>query len=85
MSNNEFRRKSAIVQKVLGEEAERLSRESGFVERQSKMTGTGFALTLILGWLDNPEATLNKLIQGSYQLGIDISESGSISASMNRR
>ena len=76
MPSNEFIRRSAIVQEMLGEEAEKLGRESGFVERQSKMTGAGFATTLILGWLDNPQATLNELIQGSQQLGIDISESG---------
>lgn len=76
MSTDEFRRKSEMVQEVLGQEAEALSRASGFVERRSKMTGTGFAITLMLGWLDNPKATLNELIQGSYELGIDISESG---------
>jgi hypothetical protein len=76
MSKHEFRRKSELLQKVLGDEAERCSRESQFVRRQSKVTGTGFATTVILGWLDNPKATLNELIQGSHQLGIAISESG---------
>jgi hypothetical protein len=64
------------MQGFLGEEADQLSRTSGFVVRQSKMTGAGFATTLLMGWLDNPEATLNELVQNSYQLGIEISESG---------
>lgn len=76
MSQQEFTRKSQVMQHMLEEVAEEFSRETGFVQRRSKMNGKVFAQTMIMGWLDNPEATLNELVQGSRQLGVEISESG---------
>ncbi len=40
------------------------------------MTATIFAETMILGLLDNPEASLNDLVQISAKLGVAISEPG---------
>lgn len=76
MSTVKFSQKSKMLQEFLSKEAEQCSRESGFVLRQSKMTGACFATTLIMSWLANPEATLNDLIQSSSELGITITESG---------
>lgn len=76
MSQQEFNRKSQQVQNFLEDVAYDISRETGFVQRESKMNGKVFAQTLILGWLDNPEASLNELVQCSAQLGVTISESG---------
>jgi len=49
---------------------------SGFVKRRSKMTAEVFAETMIIGLLDNPEASLNDLVQISAKLGVEISEPG---------
>lgn len=76
MSRAECKRKSEVLQAFLDEEAEQVGRESGFVQRQSKLSGAGFAKTVVLGWLGRPEATLNELVQSSDALGIRISESG---------
>lgn len=76
MSQQEFNRKSKLVQNFLEDVAQDFSRETGFVQRESKMNGKVFAETLVLGWMDNPEASLNELVQCSAQLGVEISESG---------
>lgn len=76
MSQQECNRKSELMQEVLGKAATDLSRTTGFVQRASKMDGQVFAQTLVMGWLANPEATLNELVQYSAELGVSISEAG---------
>jgi len=51
-------------------------RETGFVQHKSKMTGACFVQTRVLGWLANPEASLNQLVQVSADLGVDIRVAG---------
>lgn len=58
---------------LLTETASRLGRETGFVQRQSKLDGAGFARTTVLGWLQHPEATLSALAQTTTTLGIPVS------------
>ena len=76
MSKQEFSRKSKLLQEFLGEIADEEAKASGFVERESKMSGQSFAQTVILGWMENPEGSLNDLVRCSAELGVDISESG---------
>jgi hypothetical protein len=76
MPQVEFIRKSNLLQTLLEEATTRLGAATGFVKRQSKLTASKFAMTLILGWLDKPQATLNDLVQVSEDLGVEISESG---------
>jgi len=76
MPQVEFIRKSNLLQTILEESATQLGAAAGFVKRQSKMTASKFAITVILGWLDKPQATLNDLVQVSEDLGVEISESG---------
>ena len=47
-----------------------------FIQRQRKFSGSGFIQTLVFGWLDNPEATLEELCQTAATLGIEISSPG---------
>ena len=64
------------MQTVLTTKADEAANETGFVQRKSKMGGASFAQTLVLGWLQNPEATLEELTQTSAALGVTITPQG---------
>jgi hypothetical protein len=64
------------MQTVLGPTAERLARETGFVQRASKLTGAKFAQTLTFGWLGHPDCTLEGLAQMATSLGVPITPQG---------
>jgi hypothetical protein len=64
------------LQEVLNEKADILGRESGFIKRQRKLSGGGFAQTLVFTWLSNPDATVEELSQTAATLGISISAQG---------
>jgi len=65
-----------VLQAVLGPTAETEAKKTGFVQRQSKLTGAKFVQTLVFGWLENPEATLEELAQTAMALGVSISPQG---------
>ena len=50
--------------------------ETGFMKRKRKITGSKFIQTLVFGWLDNPDATLEELTQTGVKVGLDISPQG---------
>lgn len=56
--------------------ADLLAWQTGFVQRQSKFSGSRCAQTLTFGWLQNPNATLTELAQTSTSLGAAISPQG---------
>lgn len=64
------------MQAVLTTVADKAARETRFVQRESKLGGAAFAQTLILGWLENPEATLEELSQTAAALGVVITPQG---------
>jgi hypothetical protein len=64
------------LQTVFTSVADTAARDSGFVQRQSKLTGNVFVQTLTFGWLDNPQATLEELAQTATTLGVPISAQG---------
>ncbi len=76
MSQIKFIRKSEKLQTLLEEFTSKIGRATGFIKRASKMTAAKYVMTLTLGWLDNPEASLNELVQVSEELGVEISASG---------
>ena len=68
-----------IGQKIshfFSETAERMSRASRFVQRESKMTGPLFIKTLVFGWVENPRATLDNLAEVADDLGVEITGEG---------
>jgi hypothetical protein len=75
-SKDEYSRKSEMIQEFMQPIATEQGAASGFVKRQSKMTAEAFTQTMVLGILDNPEASLNDLVQISAKLGVEISEPG---------
>jgi Transposase DDE domain len=50
------------LQTLLTTEAEKAAQESGFVKRRRKLTGPVFVQTLVGGWLADPTATLEALV-----------------------
>ena len=64
------------MQAVLTRVADIIGRETSFIQRQRKFSGSGFVQTLVFGWLSNPEATLEELCQTAATLGIEITPQG---------
>jgi hypothetical protein len=64
------------LQELLEKESEKLSIESKFVKRDSKLTGEKFAKGLIFGWQSNPDARLYQLKKTLEIFGVKISEQG---------
>lgn len=67
---------SRALQSVFLSKADDAARETGFRQRQSKLTGSVFVQTLTFGWLHNPQATLEELAQVCNSLGVTISPQG---------
>lgn len=64
------------LQDLLINDADLLERESGFIQRQRKLSGASFAQTLVFGWQANPHASLEELCQSACNSGIIISPQG---------
>ena len=60
------------MQGVLTKSADIIGRETGFIKRLRKLSGSGFVQTLVFGWLSNPDSTVEELCQIAATLGIDI-------------
>jgi hypothetical protein len=75
MSKAEFKRSKAL-RNLLETSSHELARETGFVQRSSKMSGPVFVETRVLGHLQEPAASLNELIQVSAGLGVTITQPG---------
>src|SRR5438067_3583039 len=67
---------AATVQRIIGEEVEQLAREVGFVKRKGVISGADFVQSLILGWLQEPEITLDGLTQVLERREVSISAPG---------
>ena len=67
---------AACLQKKMGETADRLARETGFIKRQRKVSGANFVQTLIFGWLGNAEASLTALAGAGHVRNFKISAQG---------
>jgi len=67
---------SEILQQLLIEDANRLGRASGFIQRQRKLTGASFVQSLVFGWQANPQASLEELCQSASVCGVEISPQG---------
>lgn len=61
---------------VLVEQANALARSTGLIVRQRQLSGASFASLLILGWLQDPEASLEALAQFGSSLQVQISAQG---------
>jgi hypothetical protein len=64
------------LQSVLTQSAERLGRETQFVQRAGKLDGASFSQILTFGWLSDPQSSLEALSQTAAALGVAISPQG---------
>ncbi len=64
------------MQTILTVVADKMALKTGFVKRIRKLTGSIFLQTLVLGWLSNPDATLDELAQTAATLGLSITPQG---------
>lgn len=69
-------RVSQAMQNVLTNVATKAAKESEFIQRQVKVTGENFCQTVVFGWLQNPEATLEDLCQMGSVVGLEITPQG---------
>ncbi len=76
MPSTQFTGKAQQLKQFLEIEAEELSRVVGVVQRRSKLSGARLVQILVLGWLANPQASLNELVQVGCDLGVAISVPG---------
>jgi len=51
------------IQRLMTEVAERLGRETGFIQRERQLNGGQFAQTIVFGWMGNPAASLKEMSQ----------------------
>lgn len=64
------------LSRIVGEEADELAREVGFIQRERALSGADFVQSLIFGWLQEPEITLDGLTQVLQRREVSISASG---------
>ncbi len=64
------------LQRILEEEAIRLAKETGFIERERAFDGADFAQALILGWLQQPDERLEGFTQILERREVSITASG---------
>jgi len=67
---------SKTLQTLLTTTADVAARQSGFIQRQRTLSGSGFVQALVLGWLDNPQASIKQLAQRAAALGMALSPQG---------
>ena len=71
----------SALKEILEEQAPQLARETGFIERERNLSGADFAQTLICGWLQEPQITLDGLSQLAQIREVTISAPGCFTAS----
>jgi hypothetical protein len=67
---------AAIIQEVLGAEAEQAAQASGFIKRKRALSGSSFVQSMVFGWLANGDASLSELHQAAANVGVKISPQG---------
>lgn len=66
----------ALLQHLLGSEADHLARETGFIQRERAFSGADFAQALIFGWLQRPDERVDGLVQILGRREVAITASG---------
>lgn len=60
------------MQMILTTIPDKAAIDTGLVQRKRKLTGSVIAQTLVLGWLQNPEASYHQLAQTAQTLGVTV-------------
>src|SRR5207244_3518372 len=64
------------LQQVLGAQADCYGRQTGFVHRQRKLSGSRFVQIVVMSWLAHPSASIEEMTRTAGMLGVDISAQG---------
>ena len=67
---------AGTLQTLLTVTANRLGRETGFIQRERVLNGASFAQTVVFGLMGNPAATRDELSQAAATVGVAISTPG---------
>lgn len=67
---------AALLQHILGPEADHLARETGFIQRERAFSGADFAQALILGWLQRTDERVEGFVQILGRREVTITASG---------
>ncbi len=67
---------AGLLTEVLETMPNQVARAHGCIQRQGKFTGASLVSTLVLGWLGNPQATLEELAQMAAACGVEVSAQG---------
>ena len=62
-----------VLQQLFTEDANRLAKTTGFIQRQRVWTGASFAQTLVFGWMQQPAASLSQLQATAAACGSGVS------------
>jgi hypothetical protein len=63
-------------EQVLEKDANRLAREIGFVKRERNLSGADFVQTVVFGWLEKGDSSLERLTQVAQEREVTISAPG---------
>lgn len=64
------------IMSFFGSRINQVARQSKFIQRQSKLDGLKFLQTLVFGFIENPQGSLNHLAQVCLDLGVKITPQG---------
>lgn len=64
---------AATLQTLLTTEAEEAARDTGWVRRCRQFGGATLVQTLVLGWLHQPRAPVDDLVETAAELGVEVS------------
>lgn len=64
------------IEQFLGQNVEETARETGFVQRTSKVTGLVFLKAMIFGCVEHPGISLSKIAQACLDIGVKVSSQG---------
>ncbi len=76
MPQTNYKVESSVLQRFLETYAEEIGRETGFEQRQSKINSARFVQTLVLSCINQPEASLNQMVQWSDEIGLEVTAQG---------
>ena len=64
------------IQTILGPVSDQMGLETGFNQRQSKVTGSKFMQMLVFGSLENPDLSYSDLVSAAKNVGVVITKQG---------
>lgn len=77
--NNEIIGQETIgqeIEKFFGQDVERIARETGFVQRRSKLNGLVFLQAMVFGCIEHAVISLSQIAQACLDIGVEISAQG---------